>query len=182
MGENVRRLDSQGNLIAGLLMLLSGACKSADSQGAESYASRPAVAKPAEFVDSVLEAVYRVEITEAVHHESPAPAFFLSGVGGGDAPDQVVGRLQDLGARVKKASASTRDRNHVVRDRNTEERGVLVTVTDYRWLDDGSLYVEARLEAGPGGMPDQDAAFVLRGDPGSWKVDPLWSGESAVAR
>jgi hypothetical protein len=168
-------------LVATSTTILLGACKPSGLASERGERKDPRACTTADFVDSVLEEVYREEITSFDAEVVPHVEYFVSAIGGGDPSDALVSRLQRKGATVKKVSASQRDQNKVVRDRETGARGLILRVTDYRWLKDGTLYVEVSVVAGPGGVPNQDSACILTPIEGGWTLRPLWSGESASA-
>lgn len=116
--------------------------------------------------DCIVEAVYRYQIENSEGHK-PSSLFFLAREEGHNPPNEVVQRLKDASYRVKVASNSV-NQHTVIRDKETGEPGVALTVGKIRWVDKTTVEVDVSAYSGWGDVKAY-VYHLVRGNNG-WVV------------
>jgi hypothetical protein len=116
--------------------------------------------------DCIQEAVFRYQIQNPEGHRS-WDLFFLAASERNDPNDEVLKRLRNNSFRVRPVSESV-DKHAVIKDKETDEAGVILTVGKVTWI--GKTRVEVGLSAYSGFGDAKGYIFELaRGEDG-WTV------------
>lgn len=116
--------------------------------------------------DCIEEAVYRYQIQNPEGHQS-SDLFFLSVKDRWDPNNEVVERLASSSYRVKPVSQSV-DQHTVIKDKETGEPGVVLTVGHITWIDKSR--VEVALSAYSGFGDAKGYVYELARSENGWMI------------